>query len=72
MFKGDDREKPSCYRPISLLPSLRKLVSNRALEHLNENNLPSKHPFGFCKNFSTDYAVFDIYEKLLSYLDKKN
>ena len=75
LFKGGDREDPNCYRPISLLPALGKLlekiVSARALDYLNENDLLSKHQFGFRKHFSTEYAVLDIYEKLLSNLDKK-
>ena len=50
LFKGGDRKDPSCYRPISLLPALGKLlekiVSVRALEYLNEHDLLSKHQFG--------------------------
>ena len=74
MFKGGDKENPSSYRPISLLPALGKLlekiVSIRALDHLNENELLSKHQFGFRKHFSTEFALLDIYEKLLFNLDK--
>ena len=74
LFKGGDREDPNCYSPISLLPALGKLlekiVSVRATEYLSENDLLSKHQFGFRKNFSTEYAILDIYEKLLNNLDK--
>ena len=74
LFKGGDKENPSSYRPISLLPALGKLlekiVSIRALDHLNENELLSKHQFGFRKHFSTEFALLDIYEKLLFNLDK--
>ena len=75
LFKGGNKEDPSCYRPISLLPALGKLlekiVSVRALEYFNENDILSKHQFGFRKGFSTEYAILDIYEKLLSNLDQK-
>ena len=75
LFKGGDKESPSCYRPISLLPALGKLlekiVSFRALNYLNENNLLSEHQFGFRKHFSTEYAILDLYEKLLHNLDNK-
>ena len=75
LFKGGDKESPTCYRPISLLPALGKLlekiVSLRVLDHLNENNLLSENQFGFRKHFSTEYAIIDLYEKLLHNLDNK-
>ena len=75
LFKGGDKESPTCYRPISLLPALGKLlekiVSVRALDHLNENNLLSENQFGFRKFFSTEYAILDLFEKLLHNLDNK-
>ena len=74
LFKGGDKNDPSCYRPISLLPSLGKLlekvVSTQIVDYLNENNLISNKQYGFREGFSTELAVLDIYEKLLSNLDK--
>ena len=53
LFKGGDREDPSCYRPISLLPALGKLlekiVSVRVIDYLDHNNLISNCQFGFRK-----------------------
>ena len=74
LFKGGDKSSRNCYRPISLLPALGKLLekvmSVRMTLFLNTNNLISNHQFGFRESFSTEYAILDIYEKLLSNLDK--
>ena len=71
LFKGGDKQECSNYRPISLLPTLgkllEKLLSTRLTNHLNANDILSKHQFGFRKNPSTEseLAVNDINEKLL-------
>ena len=75
LFKGGDKQECRNYRPISLLPTLGKLLekilSMRLTSHLNANNILSKHQFGFRKNHSTELAVNDIHEKLLHNLDKR-
>ena len=74
LFKGGERDSQNFYRPISLLPALGKLlekvVSIRTTEFLKKNNVFSNHQFGFREGFSTEYAMVDIYEKLLHNLDK--
>ena len=74
LFKGGNKEIVDCYRPISLLPALgkllEKLISNRVMDYLEKFDLISPHQFGFRKKFGTEYAILDIYEKLLSNLDK--
>ena len=74
LFKGGDKEDANNYRPISLLPAIgklfEKLLSHRLTNHLNSNDILSKHQFGFRKNYSTELAVNDIHEKLLHNLDK--
>ena len=49
---------------------LEKIIAVRVVNFFNANNLFSPHQFGFRKKFSTEYAVIDIYEKLLNNLDK--
>ena len=75
LFKGGNKENPGCYRPISLLPALGKLLEKvayiRTLEHFENNNFLSKHQFGFRKYLSTEYAILDMHEKLLNNLEKK-
>ena len=74
LFKGGDKEDPSCYRPISLLPTFGKLfekiISVRIINFLNKFDLFSSHQFGFRENYSAEYAILDIHEKLLNNLDK--
>lgn len=74
IFKGGNKGDVSCYRPISLLPVLGKLLEKIAykqtLNHLIDNNLLTEKQFGFRKGLSTEYAIVDIYEKLLNNLDK--
>ena len=74
LFKGGDRDNVNCYRPISLLPALgkllEKLISSRISDYLDTHDLLSPHQFGFRKNFGTEFAIMDMCEKLLSNLDK--
>ena len=74
LFKGGDKEDPSCYRPISLLPTFGKLfekiISVRIIKFFDKFNLFSPHQFGFRENYSAEYAILDIHEKLLNNLDK--
>ena len=39
------------------------------LHFLNKHSLLSKHQFGFRPKFSTEYAILDLYEKLIHNLD---
>ena len=73
LFKGGDKQDRNSQRPISLLPSLGKLfekiISVRILHHFNDLNLFSEHQFGFREGFTTEFAILDIYEKLINNLD---
>ena len=75
LFKGGDKEDPNCYRPISLLPAigklLEKVVSVRVVDYFEKFNMFCPQQFGFRARFSTEYAILDINEKLLNNLDKK-
>ncbi len=75
LFKGGDKHDVNSYRPISLLPSmgklLEKIISVRIVEFLEKHKLLSDSQFGFRKKFNTDLAITDIYEKLLHNLDQR-
>ena len=61
VFKKDDPSLLTNYRPISLLPSiskiLEKIIYKRLYFFLNVNNLLIPNQFGFRKGHSTDYAI---------------
>ena len=76
LFKGGNKTDLGCYRPISLLPALSKILEKiiqvRVLNFLTEHKVISEHQFGFRPKFSTEYAILDIYEKLLHNLDQSH
>ena len=69
LYKGGDKGDVNSYRPISLLPVLGKLlekvISVRITKFFDKYNLFCPQQFGFRANFSTEYAILDIYEKML-------
>ena len=74
LFKGGDKLDLGSYRPISLLPALGKLFEKiilvRMMYFLDKHDLISNHQFGFRPKYTTEYAILDVYEKLLSNMDR--
>ena len=75
LFKGGEKTDLGCYRPISLLPAfskiLEKIMQAQSFSHLSKHDIISEQQFGFRPKFTTEYAILDIYEKLINNLDKK-
>ena len=75
IFKKDDPSLFSNYRPISILPSLSKIlekaVYTRLYSFLTQNNLLTNNQYGFRKNYSTDYALIELCDKITSSLSNK-
>ena len=75
LFKGGNREDRNCYRPISLLPTISKIferiLAKRMISFFTKFDILSKDQFGFRAKFSTEYAIADIYDKLINNLDKR-
>lgn len=75
IYKKDDPSQIVNYRPISLLPSiskiLEKIVYNRLYSFLIKNNILIPHQYGFRKNFSTDYAILQLTDQIIESLAKK-
>ena len=46
-----------------------KLLFARTIKFLDKFNILSRHQFGFRSKFATEYAITDIYEKLVHNLD---
>lgn len=63
------------YRPISMLSQLskifEKLIAKRITHYLMKFNLLTDCQFGFREGYSTNTAIIDIYDELLSNRDKK-
>jgi hypothetical protein len=70
IYKKGDKNNPSNFRPIALLPIfsklLEKVLSMQLSEYLESNNLISKYQFGFRKKKSTVDAVLNLYSFVTS------
>ena len=72
LYKGGEKTSCSSYRPISLLPTLSKIIESlvkiRLLNFLNKYNLLSIYQFGFRADLSTRdairYFLLSIYKNL--------
>ena len=73
LFKGGEKTNLGSYRPISLLPALSKILEKiilvRMMSFLSENDVIAKEQFGFRPKYTTEYAILDIYEKLINNVD---
>ena len=71
IFKGGDRNSPSNYRPISVLPILSKILEKHINLHLQtyleRHNILCKFQSGFRKGFSCVDAIHRIYSDCLSW-----
>lgn len=73
IHKKGDKDLVSNYRPISILPSLSKLLekilNTRLIGFLENNNLLSENQFGFRKGRSANDAVLGLTEYISTNLD---
>ena len=69
LFKADETELVSNYRPISVLPVFSKLLErimyNRIYDHVTTNSLLYEKQFGFQKQSSTEYAILQLSIEIL-------
>lgn len=76
VFKSGERDSITNYRPISLLPTmakiLEKLINIRLVNYMERNNILSNNQFGFRRNKSTVDAVEHLVTNVASNLDHKN
>lgn len=75
LYKKGDKEVPSNYRPISLLPAFSKIFEKvmfkRLLKQLTANDVLSKSQFGFIKGSDIEKAIYTYSENVLNSLDNK-
>lgn len=74
IFKKGDRNQIDNYRPISILPSLskilEKLMNGRLVRFLEDNQLISNNQYGFRTGKSAETAVQDLVNFVVENLDK--
>ena len=70
VFKKDDPHKFDNYRPISILPSISKLLEkciyNRLYSFCLNNKILTDSQYGFRKNHSTAHALIELQDKILT------
>ena len=75
IFKKDNPHEITNYRPISLLPTLSKILEKivyiRLYTFINKHKILNPNQFGFRKNYSTDLALIQIYDKITNALANK-
>ena len=74
IFKANDKELLSNYRPISVLSSTSKLyeyaISDQLTQYLIDNNLFSSNQNGFRAQHSTELAALNIVDRLTYLMDQ--
>ena len=74
--KKGSKSSPENYRPISLTSVvskiMEKLVRDKIMEHMEGNNLFTKHQHGFRKGYSCVTQLIDVCDKWTEELDNKN
>lgn len=75
LHKKDDPDKITNYRPISILPTLSKVYERAAtdqlVEHLEKNNLLSKHQHAYRKGHSTNTCLVEVTNYMYKLIDQK-
>ena len=75
LFKKDDPKLLKNYRPISLLPTISKVIEKIIFTQLstyfNENKLILDNQYGFRPKHSTEYAALELVDRIITDMDKK-
>ena len=74
LFKQGDRTGKDNYRPISILPTVSKVIEravhSQLYDYLDSNNLLTVNQFGFRRARSTALALTQFTDEVLSNMDK--
>ena len=75
IYKKQDPEVLSNYRPVSLLPCfskiLERLVFDRSVDYINTHEILNDKQFGFRSNHSTSMAIIELVDKINTAVEKK-
>lgn len=73
LFKKGERTNPSNYRPITILPTISKILEraayNQLYKFLSDNNLLSAKQYGFRPKLSTGTAILHFTDHVLKNMD---
>ena len=76
IYNKGQQHTPGNYRPITLLSGFNKifekLLHNRIMKYLNENNVICKYQFAFRKLYSTTIALIEITDRIKHLVDDGN
>ena len=76
VYKDGEKSKYTNYRPISVLPTISKIlercVYSQLMHHLESNNLLSTQQFGFRKRRSTETAPLLFTDEIHRAMDQEN
>ena len=74
IYKKDDVQVFSNYRPVSVLPCfskvLERLVFNRCMDYIDKNKILNDKQFGFRSNHSTYMAIIELVDKVTNAVEK--
>lgn len=76
LYKKGDRNDLGNYRPVSILPifskPFEKILHSRLSKFITKHNLLIPNQFAFCKNKSTELALLEQKEYILTQFESKN
>ncbi len=76
VYKKEDNTFFTNYRPISLLPTMSKLVEKNIFKQLYhfvlDNKLLYNAQYGFRRDHSTEYASLELVDRIIVEMDKMN
>lgn len=76
VFKKGDSSKPECYRPITIVPILSKVIEScvflQLYDYFNKNELLYKHQYGFRPKHNTVLAIEEIVDFILNNFENKH
>ena len=74
VFKKGDTTKLENYRPISLLPSVskifEKIAQTQLLDYFESNSLLCPSQYGFRQRHSTEHAILEFVDRIISDMDQ--
>ena len=74
IYKKEDVEVFSNYRPVSVLPCfskiLERLMFNRCMDYIDKNSIINEKQFGFRTNHSTYMAIIELVDKVVSAVER--